>query len=189
SSSNVKSSTKSLAGLTATVKPSVATRNSVHSIPASSRASISSCSIPRDALANCAEPSINALKPDPVPLPPSSTATPWSALKSSTKRLSIGNTVDEPSPAICSSSSFTVPVTSADEPPSALSSSVSSSVDSSVLSSVPSLSVPSSVDASSLPVSSSDPESEQAAKMNIKLISSAARKKFFFIAKIPPISI
>ena len=84
--------------LTTTVKPSIATGNSINSTPAFLQSSASFDLIGRDALEMSVSPEQNFLKPPPVPLVPTGTFTPGlDFAKSSATALLIGATVLEPS--------------------------------------------------------------------------------------------
>src|ERR671919_634675 len=87
----------SLFGEVSTEIPSSATSSSVYSIPFAAQASISSCSIGRDASEMSVSPLQNSSKPSPVPGPSTviSTSGFSSANNSATSEL-IGSTVDEP---------------------------------------------------------------------------------------------
>ena len=101
----------SLAGLVATVNPSMATSSSTYSTPFSSHWAISSSLIGREASAMSAPPVQNVAKPSPVPGPSTVTARPPPdiSLASSPTRMLIGSTVEDPVTNTSPSASSTSP--------------------------------------------------------------------------------
>ena len=96
--STVRQSTKSLLGLTITERPSTATRSSRYSMPLSAAACASESLMGREALLMTVSPTVNLLKPPPVPETPTLTRTlEWILLNSSATASVMGKTVLEPS--------------------------------------------------------------------------------------------
>ena len=91
-------STAVLAGLVATVKPSMATASSMYSIPASAHKVASSSLMAREAPVMSPSPAQNFLKPSPVPGPSTVTLRlpPSSVPANSPTLMEMGSTVDEP---------------------------------------------------------------------------------------------